>query len=357
MLTIDGSQGEGGGQILRTALALSLVSGRAFTIENIRAGREKPGLLRQHLTAVEAARQIGSATVEGAALRSSKLVFHPGEVIPGDYYFAVGTAGSATLVLQTVLPPLLAAKGPSRLTLEGGTHNPFAPPFDFLQKTFLPLVSRMGGQVTATLDVPGFFPAGGGRLRVEIAPGGWASRPPQAGPEAHSPIVLRPLHLLERGPIRRKIARALVSKLPRHIAERELAVIERKLPCDECRVEEIRHSPGPGNVVLIEMESDSLTEVVTAFGQRGTPAERVAATAVDAAQAYLTAGVPVGEHLADQLLIPLALADGGAFVTTTPTPHTRTNAKVIGLFLEIEVAFEPLAAEIFRVTVRRSGGA
>jgi len=336
MLIIDGSQGEGGGQILRTALALSLVSGRPFTIENIRAGRDKPGLLRQHLTAVEAARQIGLATVEGATLHSPRLVFHPGEVIPGDYFFAVGTAGSTTLVLQTVLPPLLAAKGPSRLTLEGGTHNSFAPPYDFLRQTFLPLLQRMGGQVTAALDIHGFFPAGGGRLRVEITPG-----------------PLAPIDLPGRGPIRRQVARTLISKLPRHVAERELALIKEKLRCDEYRLETITHSPGPGNVVLIEMESAPLTEIVTAFGQRGVPAERVAQAAVDAAQAYLSAGVPVGEHLADQLLIPLALAGGGSFITTCPTPHTRTNAEVIRLFLDIEVTFEPLSPETYRVIVRR----
>ena len=170
MLTINGSQGEGGGQILRTALAMSLVTGKPFRIVRIRAGRKKPGLLRQHLTAVQAAAQIGQATVEGAAIGSQELTFTPGEIRPGEYRFAVGTAGSATLVLQAVLPALLTAPGLSVLTLEGGTHNPFAPPFDFLHRSYLPLVNRMGPTVEARLERPGFYPAGGGKFVVTVEP-------------------------------------------------------------------------------------------------------------------------------------------------------------------------------------------
>src|SRR5262245_8861795 len=164
MLIIDGSFGEGGGQILRTALGLSLVTGVPFRIEKIRAGRQKPGLMRQHLTAVNAAAQVGQAEVIGASVGSQELTFTPGKISPGDYTFAVGTAGSATLVLQTVLPALLTAAQPSFLTLEGGTHNPHAPPFDFLARAFLPLIGRMGPSVTATLIRPGFYPAGGGQF-------------------------------------------------------------------------------------------------------------------------------------------------------------------------------------------------
>ena len=170
MITIDGSEGEGGGQILRTALALSLVTGQPFRIERIRARRQKPGLLRQHLTAVEAAKSVGCAEVSGAAINSQVLEFRPGPVTPGNYRFAVGTAGSATLVLQTVLPSLLTASGPSTLTVEGGTHNPFAPPFDFLARSFMPLIHQMGPRVELELRTPGFFPAGGGRFHARIVP-------------------------------------------------------------------------------------------------------------------------------------------------------------------------------------------
>ena len=164
-MTVDGSKGEGGGQVLRTALALSLVSGQPFRIDRIRAGRAKPGLMRQHLTAVRAAAAIGQARVSGDHIGSTELAFTPSRVAGGDYTFAVGSAGSATLVLQTVLLPLLLARESSRLTLEGGTHNPWAPPFDFLTRAFLPLVNRMGGRARASLIRPGFYPAGGGRLR------------------------------------------------------------------------------------------------------------------------------------------------------------------------------------------------
>ena len=143
MITIDGSQGEGGGQILRTSLALSLVTGQPVRIERVRAKRQKPGLLKQHLTAVEAAKTVGCAEVEGAALSSQTLEFRPGPVTPGNCRFAVGTAGSATLLLQTILPALLTASGQSTLTLEVGTHNPMAPPFDFLARCFMPLIHRM----------------------------------------------------------------------------------------------------------------------------------------------------------------------------------------------------------------------
>src|SRR2546422_6600320 len=151
MLTIDGSEGEGGGQILRTSLALSLVTGQPFRMERIRAKRQKPGLLRQHLTAVEAAKAVGCAEVVGAAMNSQMLEFRPAEVTPGNYRFAVGTAGSATLVLQTVLPSLLTASSRSTLTLEGGTHNPLAPPFEFLERSFIPVVNRMGPTVDLEL--------------------------------------------------------------------------------------------------------------------------------------------------------------------------------------------------------------
>src|SRR6185436_13785565 len=170
MISIDGSFGEGGGQILRTALSLSLATGAPFRIENIRAQRPKPGLLRQHLTAVQAAAAVGRAHVEGHTAGSLALTFTPTGVFPGDYAFAVGTAGSATLVLQTILPPLLAAGGRTVVTLEGGTHNPWAPPFDFLKRVFLPIVNRLGPRVEVALERYGFYPAGGGRFSVTIDP-------------------------------------------------------------------------------------------------------------------------------------------------------------------------------------------
>src|SRR5690349_406818 len=158
MILIDGSSGEGGGQILRSALALSILTRTPFKMERIRAGRDKPGLLRQHLTAVNAAQEVSSADVTGAELGSRDLTFKPRTVQGGDRSFSIGSAGSTTLVLQTILPALLRASGPSTITIEGGTHNPAAPPFEFLARAYLPLLARMGAKVELTLDQPGFFP-------------------------------------------------------------------------------------------------------------------------------------------------------------------------------------------------------
>ncbi len=169
MITIDGSYGEGGGQILRTSLALSLVTGKPFSIRNIRAGRKKPGLMRQHLTAVNAAAEIGQAAIEGNRIGSQAFTFEPEMIKPGNFHFAIGSAGSCTLVFQTILPALLTAGEPSEIILEGGTHNPFAPPFDFLEKAFLPVINRMGPKVAAVLEKPGFYPAGDTGKRLYLS--------------------------------------------------------------------------------------------------------------------------------------------------------------------------------------------
>lgn len=339
MITIDGSQGEGGGQILRTALALALVTGRPFRIEKIRAGRQKPGLMRQHLTAVGAAAAIGQAEVQGAAIGSPELTFAPRTVKAGRYHFAVGTAGSTTLVLQTVLPALALAEGASEVILEGGTHNPLAPPYDFLARAFLPLLERMGPRVTATLERPGFFPAGGGQIAVRIEP---AAR-------------LTPLELMERGELRARRVRAAVAQVPRNIADRELKTARDLLgwPAETLAVEEVHNSHGPGNVITIEIESEHVTEVFTGFGQRGVLAEKVAEDCVREAREYLAAGdVPVGRHLADQLLIPLALAGGGRFRTLPPTRHTTTNAGIVKRFLDVEIQTRQLGRDDWEVTVK-----
>lgn len=323
--------------MLRTALALSLVTGTPFRMVNIRAGRRKPGLLRQHLAAVRAAGRIGQTQPQGADLGSTELTFVPHGIAAGTYRFAVGSAGSATLVLQAVLPALLTAPQPSTLTLEGGTHNPFAPPFDFLANSFLPLINRMGPGVEARLERPGFYPAGGGCFLVTVEP---VAR-------------LRGLQLLERGDLRRRRASIMLCNLPRHIGERERAVLQQELgwPADCFTLEAVTASPGPGNVVSIEIESAEITEVFTAFGRRGVRAETVADEAVHQVRRYLDAEVPVGEHLADQLLLPLALAGGGAFKTLPPSIHAQTNAEVLRQFLDVSVLFHQETPAVWHVTV------
>jgi RNA 3'-terminal phosphate cyclase (ATP) len=339
MLTLDGSLGEGGGQILRSALSLSMVTGTPFRIKRIRARRERPGLRPQHLAAVHAAAEVCGAEVEGAVLGSGELTFRPGKVLPGAHAFAIGTAGSTTLVLETVLPALLTASGPSQLTLEGGTHNPLSPPFDFLEKAFLPICSRMGPRIEARLERPGFYPAGGGRFTVAIEP---VSR-------------LEPLSLLERGPILSRRARAVVAHLPVTIAQRELKVLARHLSLapGEMVAEQWHSSCGPGNVLTVELASAALTEVVTGFGERGVRAETVAERVAKEASEYLAAEVPVGRHLADQILVPLALAGGGAFQTLSPSSHTLTNIEVLQRFLDVQVSVTQVSNRAWRVTIER----
>ncbi len=335
LLRIDGSMGEGGGQILRSALALSLCLGKPFRMTRIRAARRKPGLQPQHLAAVRAAAAIGTAEVTGAVQGSDELTFIPQAVQAGSYRFATGTAGSAALVLQTVLPALLTAARPTQLELSGGTHNPLAPPFDFIERAFLPLVNRMGPRVTARLLQPGFYPAGGGIMQVSVEP---ARR-------------LVPLELTERGALLRQSACAVLSHLPRHIAERELGVIAAGLGLcgDDLQVQEISTAAGPGNVLTVSVESEHVTEVFTGFGMPGVRAETVADGVVQAVQRYLAAGVPVGEHLADQLLLPLALAGGGCFDTLQPSRHATTNIAVLQQFMAVAVDCEERGPDRWRI--------
>ena len=327
MIHIDGNKGEGGGQVLRASLALSLVSGKPFVIENIRGGRTKPGLLRQHYAAVKAAAQVSDAELSEVAVGSSRLEFHPKAIRAGAYQFSVGSAGSASLVMQTVLTPLLLADGTSTLELEGGTHNPMAPPTDFIQKTLLPCLSEMGANVSLTVDRFGFYPAGGGRFSVVIEP-----------INSHAPLDLtaRP----ERSVLS---AVAYVSQIPESIGRRELKVLTDKLqlPWDSAEVFEVTDSIGPGNALMVAIESDHVTEVITGFGERGTSAERVAKKVANEVRRYLKSGAPVGAHLADQLIVPMAAGAGGRFRTLPPSRHLETVVEITRQFLDVEIKLEP----------------
>lgn len=337
-ITIDGSMGEGGGQVLRTSIALSMTTGKPFRIINIRAGRKKGGLLRQHLTALKAAAEVCGAEVKGADIGSREVTFEPGEVVAGDRHFSVGTAGSATLVLQTILPALMTASSPSTIVFEGGTHNPFAPPFNFIEKAFLPLLKRMGPEVTCRLKRPGFYPAGGGRFTVTVRPA----------------TKLQELNLVERGEIRRRECLAVVAQLPGSIGEREVKTVCDGLgwSAEECRVDLYAQSLGPGNILVIEIESENVTEVFTGFGIRGIRAEDVARGAVKEVRRYLETGVPVGKYLADQLLLPMALAGGGSFRTLSPSLHTITNIEVIKRFMDLEIECLQVAENVSEIVVR-----
>ena len=248
----------------------------------IRAGRKKPGLLRQHLTSVEAAAAVSQAQVAGAELRSDRLEFRPGKITPGDYHFSVGTAGSACLVLQTILPPLCTAEGPSKLTVEGGTHNPFAPTFHYLKHVYLPRVARMGPRFVANLHQYGFFPAGGGRFTLQIEP----------------VPTLEVIELMNRGKTTARHAAAFVAHVSDRIAERELRLVRKKLGWsdEECEVVRVRNSKGPGNILCLTLSAGDETEVVTAFGEVRLRAEAVAQKAVDQMRRFIRTDVPVGHN-------------------------------------------------------------
>jgi RNA 3'-terminal phosphate cyclase (ATP) len=335
VLTIDGAQGEGGGQILRTALTLSTCLDKPFRIINIRANRRRPGLQYQHLAAVRAAAEISQANVAGAVKDSLQLEFIPGRIRAGNFHIDIGTAGSTSLVLQTVMPALMLAPAPSKLTLDGGTHNPLAPPFEFLNYAFLPLVNRMGPQVHTMLVRRGFAPEGGGRLHANIEP------------VNH----LKPLNLIERGEIVRRWAEVILVNLPLHIAERELAVVRDLLSLDDSALHYITDTTaaGAGNLVSIMIESSNITECFTAFGKRGLPAEQVAEMAVKDVKRYVNAGVAVGPHLADQLLVLIALAGNSSFVTMRPSLHTLTNISVIKIFTGVQIIAEQTARDCWKI--------
>ncbi len=336
MIELDGSEGEGGGQILRSALALAIVRGEPLAIHNIRARRKKPGLLRQHLTAVHAAAAVGAARVSGDRLGSSELRFEPTKAVHGEHRFAVGTAGSAMLVLQTVLWPLVVAPGESTVVVEGGTHNPLAPPFEFFERVLVPLLRRMGVELELELERAGFYPAGGGSVRLRVRGG----------------ARLVPLVLDERGPLRARRAQAIIANLPSKIARRELAVVRERLGFERGELEVVElHSPGPGNILVIEAQHEGGAEAISECGEKGLLAETVAGRACDAFARWDEADVPVGEHLADQLLIPLALAGKGGFVTQATTEHTRTNAALVERLLGVPIAIEALGPTRARVRI------
>lgn len=324
MIKIDGSKGEGGGQVLRSALALSMLTGKAFHIENVRGGRKKPGLLRQHLTGVEAATKISNAKCSDVSLGASELEFHPSTVSGGNHRFAVGTAGSTSLVLQTILPPLLIAEELSTLIIEGGTHAKSAPPFEFLEKVFVPIVNRMGAKMSVRLLQHGFYPAGGGRVEIIIEP---------------AKDGLKRLDLLERGKLIEKACHVLIAGMPDHVAKRENGSARQLLGWgpEDFTSEKLSDSNGPGNVQLITAQFENITEVTSGFGEIGVPAYRVGKKNANRMKGFMDSDAAVGPYLADQLLLLMVMAGGGSFTTVKPSLHTRTNMDIIRQFMDCDI--------------------
>ncbi|MBI5583168.1 MAG: RNA 3'-phosphate cyclase [Deltaproteobacteria bacterium] len=321
MIAIDGSQGEGGGQILRTALSLSALLTVPVTIENIRANRPKSGLRPQHLTAVKALQEICGAEVEGLAAGSRRIVFRPGRVKPGPYFFDVGTAGAVTLIVQALLLPLALAAGPSRIILRGGTHVPWSPPYHYLSEVYLPTVALMGIQTDLRLKKWGWYPKGGGEVEIAIQP---TSR-------------LMPLVLDQPWEPDQVQVRCATSNLPGHIRERERGRIQEMLETRKIEaVYDLEEGPavGQGNLVFITARKGPVASGFSALGAKGKPAEQVAEEAAQAFLDFLDSGAAVDGHLGDQLLPYLALAPGrSTLLVQGVSSHLRTNLWVINQFL------------------------
>ena len=335
MIELDGSAGEGGGQILRTGLALSMCTGQPLRIDHIRAKRPKPGLMRQHLACVNAAQAVSGARVSGAELGSVRLDFEPGAVKAGTYQFAVGTAGSCTLVLQTVWPALMALREPSRIMLRGGTHNPGAPPFHFIDRAYAPLMRRLGCPSELRLRRHGFYPTGGGGIEV-VLPG---------SPDG----TLTPFDLLERGALRNGYAECLVAAVPRHVGARELDTLGRALGWsgEQLRLPLVRQNEGPGNALMVTLEHEHLVELFTAFGEKGVSAETVARNVVREVRAYTAGQAALGPWLADQWMLPLAIAvwrtgSPAGFTCSGLSAHARSNLELIGQFLPVTFRTSPV---------------
>ena len=327
MIIIDGSEGEGGGQVVRNACALSLITGEPFRIDRIRAGRDQPGLMRQHLTAIEAACTVGGAECDGLELGASSVTFRPGSVRGGDYRFAVGTAGSTALVLQSILVPLCLADEASRLVIEGGTHAGMSPPFEFVARTLLPLIERMGPKVAARIKRHGFFPRGGGRIEIDIEPAPlerveWLDRGEAQG---RSGMVLHAA--LGANKVATRTRSAALKVLPEW-TEEDIAV--RELPADQ----------GPGVALLLEAEYARVTEVVAGVGRLGLTAERLGKTAGKRMAGYVHSEAFAGPYLQDQLLLPMAAAGGGTFTSVKTSQHSRTAAAIIERFTGRSTRFD-----------------
>lgn len=331
MIEIDGSVGEGGGQILRSALSLSILTQQPFRIEGIRASRPKPGLRPQHLKAVDAAAAISQASVEGASIGSSRLVFKPQKIRTGRYKFDIGTAGSTSLVLQTIFTPLSIASSATSVIITGGTHVAWAPCYHYLDLQWLHFMKLCGFDAQLNMENAGFYPQGGGRIDAVVRPA----------------KEIRSLLLQERGELQAVQGISAVANLDFRIAERQKKQAMRRLQscCPQVHIKCINlPSPTKGTLLFLLAEfnpaagNQSGRACFYALGELGKPAERVADEAVDALDAFLESDGVVDQYLADQLLLPLSFAQSSSRVRTSCiTDHLRTNAQVIESFTSTNI--------------------
>jgi RNA 3'-terminal phosphate cyclase (ATP) len=346
LLEINGAYGEGGGQIIRSALALSMLLDQPVRLVNIRAGRKRPGLQPQHLTAVRAAAALSQATIAGAELGSLTLTFQPQAQQSGPFRFEVGTAGAVTLIWQALLPPLIWGSEPIQLTLCGGTHVPWSPAFHYLEQVFLPMVYPLGIQASLTLQRAGWYPQGGGEIRSTIGPiGGSALR-------SHS--------LTQRGALQRVTVYALSSNLPAHIAQREGLQARQRVQAALGITPEVKlcdlPAIGQGTMVLLVAEFEQTRVGFSAMGKRGKRAEQVSDEAVDQFLAFYQTHAAVDGHLADQLLLYFAIASGTSqLLTHHLSEHVLTQIWLIEQFLPVRFHVEGELGQPARITVTGCG--
>ncbi len=348
MIQIDGSFGEGGGQILRTALSLSCLLNEEFRIFNIRKGRKKPGLMPQHLTSVKAVQLLSNAAVTGDYKGSTELTFSPQGIKGGDFFFDIGTAGSTLLVLQTIIPALIRTGRQSSIVLSGGTHVPFSPSFHYVSEVFAPLLARTGITLTLTIESHGFYPKGGGRIRAGIC----------------IPGKIKPLRIPERGRILRIKGYSGAGNLPLSIAGRQrnaaLAKISSQLPDLRCPAEvetAAVETPGTGTFIFLKAESEHSVAGFTSLGQRGKRAENVGEDAAMEFVDYYKSNAALDEHLSDQIVLYLSMCgEESTFTTSSITDHLMTNLWVIGLFCQCKWLVEGEKGMPGRVVLRAVSG-
>lgn len=330
MIEIDGSLGEGGGQVLRTSLTLSIITRQAFRISNIRKKRSTPGLMPQHLKSVDAAAAISKAQVEGAKLYSTSLSFIPSESKSGRYKFKIGTAGATTLVLQTVFLPLSLLDSTSSVIITGGTHVPWSPCFHYLSLQWMYFLKIIGFDLLLSLDLSGFFPQGGGKINATIKPAG----------------IIQPLKLTQRGKLIRIMGISGVANLPLEIAERQKrqAILRlqkffgSKLIPVRIKVENLR-AVTKGTFILLLVEYEFGRGCFCSLGELGRRAERVADEAIDAIIDFIETDGVIDQYLADQLMLPLSVGTSESIIKTSQiTQHILTNSEIIEMFLPTRIS-------------------
>lgn len=328
LIEIDGSYGEGGGQILRTALAFSAILKKALRVHHIRAKRKNPGIQTQHLTGVESLAKITDAHIEGARIGSGTITFIPQNINPGDYQFEIKTAGSVTLLLQTLFLPLCLCRGNSRLTLKGGTHVPWSPPFHYFSEVLLPVLESIGVSAEVAINNWGYYPRGGGEIKLKIRPNGkW-----------------NPISLIDRGSLKKIRGLSAISNLPRHVAERQkeqaLKRIHEELKVD-AEISTLYDAPssGAGSFLFLLIEYEKILAGFSSLGSKGKPAERVADEAVNSMRDHIQSDGCIDPHLADQLVPFLIFAKGNSVISTSRiTEHLLTNLWIIKQFFDVGIS-------------------